>query len=178
MPRLICEVCAKEYWRYPSQVTRACSMSCSRRRQWADPAYRRQMSEAHRGQRPWIAGRKHRKESIDKMRAAQFQGQEILQIGSGYLCRYLPDHPRAINGRVPEQIVIAERALGRHLAPHETVHHLNHVKTDNRNCNLVICTVRYHGWLHAKLSGLGVRIQSHNDRDPHTGRFIKHGRSD
>lgn len=51
-------------------------------------------------------------------------------------------------GNVPEHRVIAERVLGRKLRRGEVVHHINMDKTDNRNCNLLICSAEYHKYLH------------------------------
>lgn len=58
---------------------------------------------------------------------------------NGYVAIYSPDHPRAgTNKAVFEHILVAEKELGRHLEKDEIVHHINHVKTDNRPDNLEV----------------------------------------
>lgn len=74
----------------------------------------------------------------------------------GYVRIRQETHPRANeSGYVFEHIAIAERALGRLLPPGAEIHHLNEIKNDNRNSNLIICPSRsYHFLLHARTRAL------------------------
>lgn len=58
---------------------------------------------------------------------------------------YKPMHPRANNkGCVYEHIVVAENKLGRLLNDGECVHHLNEIKNDNRDENLIVFKTNSH----------------------------------
>lgn len=50
-----------------------------------------------------------------------------------------------------EHILVAEKAIGRKLKRGEVVHHINFVRHDNRNENLLVCTIAYHLQLHARM---------------------------
>lgn len=71
----------------------------------------------------------------------------------GYAVSQQPDHPRAMGhgGYVYEHVLIAERAIGKSLDPKHPIHHVNGVKSDNRNQNLVVCEDKlYHQLLHRR----------------------------
>ena len=60
---------------------------------------------------------------------------------SGYVLLRVPNHPRAgKTSYVFEHILVAERMLGRHLEPGESVHHRNGIRDDNRPENLELWT--------------------------------------
>ncbi len=64
----------------------------------------------------------------------------------GYVRIKSPGHPRArlypgaAGNYVLEHILVMESVLGRHLAPGETIHHRNGVRSDNRPENLELWT--------------------------------------
>lgn len=62
-----------------------------------------------------------------------------LTMRKGYLLRYAPDHPNAINGRyVAEHRLVMEQKLGRLLLRKEAVHHLDGNPLNNDIENLML----------------------------------------
>lgn len=70
----------------------------------------------------------------------------------GYLMIIRHGHPRANrDGYVREHILVAEKALGKHLPKQAEVHHVNTDRADNSGKNLVICQDhQYHRILHVR----------------------------
>jgi len=59
------------------------------------------------------------------------------RMAHGYLTILMPNHPRAVkNGYVKNCYLIMEKHLGRFLKPNEFIHHINHIRNDDRLENL------------------------------------------
>lgn len=58
------------------------------------------------------------------------------------------NHPKSINGKYYEHILIMEKIIGRRLLVNESVHHINEIKNDNRIENLFVCSRLEHDKAH------------------------------
>lgn len=80
----------------------------------------------------------------------EFGGHEKKR-NDGYICCYVPDHPAATHdGYVMKHRLIMERKINRYLTEDEVVHHINHVRDDNRIENLQLMTKHDHMSLHMR----------------------------
>lgn len=81
---------------------------------------------------------------------SEFGGHK-KQRTDGYVCVYVPTHPKATkDGFVMEHILVMEKHIGRHLKEYECVHHINHIRNDNRIENLQLMTIRDHMSMHMR----------------------------
>lgn len=76
----------------------------------------------------------------------------VNRHANGYVLLMRKDHPRANrDGYVMEHILVAESAIGFYLPVGAEVHHVNGIRHENANTNLVICENHtYHLLLHQR----------------------------
>ena len=99
--------------------------------------------------------RKHRPESIEKMRQIHLGGKSPLWKGGrwitpkGYVRLTKRGYPNTTSqGHIFEHRFVMSEHLGRPLLPNEQIHHINGIKTDNRIENLKIVTSNQEHWKH------------------------------
>lgn len=61
----------------------------------------------------------------------------------GYIYLYAPEHPKATHKCVLEHRYVMEKKIGRLLSDHETVHHKNGIRDDNRIQNLELWSTQH-----------------------------------
>lgn len=84
-------------------------------------------------------------------RNARWRGGRKVR-DDGYIDIYSPDHPRSVDGKVLEHILVAEKALGHPLPNKAEVHHVDQNRSNNTNSNLVVCqNSAYHKLLHVRM---------------------------
>ncbi len=113
----ICRCCGKSFYIYRcalNQVGRP-GKYCSKKCYWLDMCNRKGKECSH-----WKGG-KHKTKI-------------------GYILIKVYNHPFSNSiGYYPEHRLIMEKHIGRYLKPTEEIHHINHIKNDNRIENLMLC---------------------------------------
>lgn len=78
-------------------------------------------------------------------------GKPAVVDSSGYVRVFEPAHPNSFkSGWVLEHRLVVEERLGRRLRTDEHVHHINHVRTDNRPENLTVLSHSEHSTITAR----------------------------
>lgn len=146
-----CLVCGKDFEVRTYELERTLSCLCSRKCSgiW--------FSENYSGENNHSFGAEfsdeHRRKIGDSCRGEKnYNWHGGVKMQNGYVMIKNAD-----GGYTQEHRIVAEKALGRPLKGGEVVHHINGDKSDNRNCNLLICDEGYHQALHRRMSLLYQR---------------------
>lgn len=127
---------------------------CEFNHKWKHPVsdeVRAKLSLANKGKKISEAQRK----AISEHNSCNYNGfngyGHTKKHRSGYVMAYAPKHPNATtDGYVMLHRILAERTIGRYLEPSEVVHHVNHIRDDNRIENLRIMGRSEHMSMHMK----------------------------
>lgn len=120
-----CPICSKKFSTYLSRIKDGRGKFCSRK-----------CSDIGRS-----------RVQIEKKNPCWRGGRILLK---GYWFIYNPSHPHAWNKKyVAEHRLVMEEKLGRYLKQGEVVHHINHIRTDNRPENLELVTKSQHSAHHS-----------------------------
>lgn len=131
---------------------------------------RQKLRDSHKGQIPWIVGKKHTDEARKRMsekaklRATDEWKTKMLAINQkhadgdtyidskGYVMLYKPSYVGAYaNGFIAEHVYIMEQLIGRRLRKYEVVHHKDGNKQNNDIGNLALMTRSSHMKLHRNM---------------------------
>lgn len=85
-------------------------------------------------------------------------GKPVVIDHQGYARAYEPGHPAATrSGWVFEHRLVMEEAVGRYLARSENVHHINHIRHDNRLENLTMLSHSEHSKVTGRENGEALK---------------------
>lgn len=132
--------------RYGIQVRRPCEYPKTDEQIRACRKHMQELNAAEPGFASKKGGAATRLKRLEK--GYEFGGHEV-KTKSGYIVVYAPEHPRANKaGTVPKHTLVMERHLGRYLEDDEVVHHINHIRDDNRIENLQLMQISEHLKMH------------------------------
>lgn len=172
----ICYDCFRK--KYHQSVCPICKNIKENKAKMCRVCWMKQQSIDFDNRRPWLTchrcGKQYKQKRLktgflycSKSCCAEAIGEEIAKGGehspawNGMLTKeasgYITIHDRSHKRRRRVHTILAETILGRPIRRGEVVHHINLDKSDNRNCNLLICSQSYHLWLHNAMASAWVK---------------------
>ncbi len=161
LPDLECEVCGESYRPGQAkslQTSRFCSRACmttSQTKPRADvrcsqcgTTFASLTSDQGDPVRKFCSHRCATEHNVTRGVGRTVNGRAVTEHVSGYLMVHAPGR-----GRIMEHRYVMEQALGRGLRADEQVHHVNHVKTDNRLENLALLSPTEHAQETRRVTG-------------------------
>ena len=127
---------------------------CAFTRKHRKPITEKERQNRSRAQKGKIISERQRK-MISEKNSCNYNGMNgwghLKKRSDGYLQAYVPKHPAArADGYVMLHTLIVEKELGRYLHDDEVVHHINHIRDDNRLDNLLLMKKHEHMSMHMK----------------------------
>lgn len=128
---------------------------CVFSKKWRNPMSQREREKRSRIRKgikfPPEFGQKVSEAKKSKFDGMNGYGKPKKRSTDGYVVVHVPKHPHATKeGYVMFHTVIMERAIGRYLNENEVVHHINHIRDDNRLENLQLMDKHEHMSMHMK----------------------------
>ena len=134
----VCPTCKRKFETFPSINKITCSKKC-----WWE--YEKRQTIKSKQRKCKVCGEifvpKHSKSPglYCSYKCHGMAWKKDIIIRSGYRFLHLPKHPyTSKQGYFAEHRYIMEKTLGRLLEKKEIIHHINHVKSDNRPKNLML----------------------------------------
>lgn len=159
----LCEVCSAPIMQYPSRPRRFCSLACRDTARRTGPTVEcvcttcggRYMLNPRQARRSKYCSRSCQARAPRPGRPPTLTGGRKVQPSGYVIIRISREHPCSSPTQyqglwaLEHRVVMAEK-IGRLLLAHESVHHVNGVKTDNRPCNLEL-------WIRSQPAGQRVQ---------------------
>lgn len=119
---------------------------------------RKKISDANKGKKSALGSKRTPEQRAKISKAKRMVWLKPTEYGGhkkkrkdGYVYVYVPNHPNTTKqGYVMEHILVMEKHIGRYLKSDEVVHHINHIRDDNKIENLQLMTFKEHASLHMK----------------------------
>lgn len=127
---ILCKCCRKSFYVPQSKFhQKYCSRECANKYIIRKPAW-------NKGKHLSSKAKQHLREVLSGRNNPKFREETYAK---GYVFVYVPDHPFKNNqNRIKRSRLVMEKHLNRYLKSTEIIHHMNHIRDDDRIENLIL----------------------------------------